>query len=65
MYVVFSYFLVAVPNAPGQPSIKSSIDNSSCIEIKWLPPTKSAGPTYLSVINITGGEIEHNITTYG
>ncbi|EFX83323.1 hypothetical protein DAPPUDRAFT_100606 [Daphnia pulex] len=56
---------IGVPNAPGQPSIKSSSDNSSCFEIKWLPPTKPAGPTYLSVINITGGESEHNITTYG
>ncbi|KAK4036667.1 cytokine receptor isoform X2 [Daphnia magna] len=56
---------IGVPGAPGQPSVKTSADNSSCIEIKWLPPTKLAGPTYMSVINITGGENKHNFSTYG
>ncbi|KAI9551931.1 hypothetical protein GHT06_022268 [Daphnia sinensis] len=56
---------IGVPSAPGQPSVKTSTDNSSCIEIKWLPPTKLAGPTYMSVINITGGENGHNFSTYG
>ena len=64
MHVVFFYFLIGVPNVPVQPSIESSIGNLFCFKIKRLPPTKSAGPTYLSVIKITECEIEHNITTY-
>ena len=58
-------FSFAVPSAPGQPSIKSSTDNSSSIDIKWTPPAVLAGPTYMSVINITGGDMEFNFTTFG